>query len=365
MQRKPIALAIAAVAAGALLAGGGTLLAQGNDARPGGVAKGTPAALTTAPVALREVADVYVADATIEAVRQATVSAQINGTVTEFYVDAGDRVKRGQLLARIDTRETDAQVNAGRAGVVQAEANLSQAQLGYERTQSLIKQGFVSQAALDKAAADLKAAQAAVEVARAGSTQALTARSYAELRAPIDGVVSQRLMELGELATAGKPVLMLHDPAQLRAVGAVPQFVLPQVAGASSAPVELPTLGKSLSATRVTVLPAADPRLLSTLVRAELGPAAPPGVVPGTAAKVLLPTGKARKLVLPDAAVLRRGELTAAYVVAADGRPQLRQIRVGERVAGGADAGLVEVLAGLADGERVALDPLAAAARMR
>jgi RND family efflux transporter MFP subunit len=368
MQRKSIVIAVAALVAGGLLASAGALLAQGNDGKPAAAATAaSPGSLTAGTVALRDVADVYAADATIEAVRQATVSAQIAGTITQFYVDAGDRVKRGQLLVRIDTRESDAQVSAGRAGVAQAEAGLSQAQLNHERTQSLIKQGFVSQAALDKADADLKAAQAAVEVARAGSTQAVTARSYAELRAPIDGVVSQRLMELGELATAGKPVLMLHDPAQLRAVGAVPQFVLPQVAGAKSAQVELPTLGKTLTATRVVVLPAADARLLSTLVRAELGADVPAGVVPGTTAKVLLPTGTARKLVMPAAAVLRRGELTAAYVVGADGRPQLRQIRVGERVTArdsGAES-LIEVLAGLNEGERVALDPLAAAGKLR
>lgn len=368
MQRKSIAIAVAALAAGGLFAATGALLAQGKDGKPATApAAASSEALAAGTVVLRDVADVYAADATIEAVRQATVSAQINGTVTQFFVDAGDRVKRGQLLARIDTRETDAQVNAGRAGVAQAEASLGQAQLNYDRTQSLIKQGFVSQAALDKADADLKAAQAAVEVARAGSTQAVTARSFAELRAPIDGVVSQRLMELGELAIAGKPVLMLHDPAQLRAVGAVPQFVLPKVAGAKSAQVELPTLGKTLAAARVTVLPAADARLLSTLVRAELGAEVPAGVVPGTAAKVLLPTGTARKLVMPSSAVLRRGELTAAYVLGADGRPQLRQIRVGERVTApdGKSEGLVEVLAGLADGERVALDPLAASGRVR
>jgi RND family efflux transporter MFP subunit len=368
MQRKSIAIVVASLAAAGLLAGTGALLAQGKDGKPVAASAAAPsAALAAGTVAQRDVAEVYVADATIEAVRQATVSAQINGIVTRFYVDAGDRVKRGQLLARIDTRETDAQVNAGRAGVAQAEAGLGQAQLNRDRTQSLIKQGFVSQAALDKADADLKAAQAAVEVARAGSTQAVTARSFAELRAPIDGVVSQRLMELGELATAGKPVLMLHDPAQLRAVGAVPQFVLPKVAGANSALVELPSLGRTLAATRVTVLPAADARLLSTLVRAELGADVPAGVVPGTAAKVLLPTGTARKLVMPSGAVLRRGELTAAYVLGADGRPQLRQIRVGERVAApdGTSEGLIEVLAGLADGERVALDPRAASGRVR
>lgn len=322
-------------------------------------ARAVAAPLATAPVTLREVGDLYRADAVIEAVRQATVSAQIAGNVVQFHVDAGDRVKRGQVLARIDTRDADAQVSAGRAGVAQAEAQLNQARVSYERTQNLIKQGFVSQAALDKADADLKTAQAALASAVAGNTQALTSRSHAELRAPIDGVVSQRLLELGELAAPGKPVLMLHDPSQLRAVGAVPQFMLSQVAAATRAEVELPSLGATLTARRVTVLPAADARLLSTVVRAELGADVPVGVVPGTAAKIVLSIGQAKKLVMPAQAVLRRGELTAAYVVGADSRPQLRQIRVGEAVADGQ----VEVLAGLVDGERVALDPRAAGAQ--
>jgi hypothetical protein len=88
-------------------------------------------------------------------------------------------------------------------------------------------------------------------------------------------------------------------------------------------------------------------------VRAELPLQLPAGVVPGVSAKLWLPTGQAEKLVVPVAAVVRRGELTAAYVVQADGRSLLRQLRVGE-----AADGQVEVLAGLEEGERVALDPL-------
>ena len=111
-------------------------------------------------------------------------------------------------------------------------------------------------------------------------------------------------------------------------------------------------VGKRLKAVQVTVLPAADPRLLSTQVRADLPAELPSGIVPGTAAKVLVPIGRSRKLVVPAAAVVRRGELTAVYVLA-DSTRQLRQVRVGNRVDGDA----VEVLAGLAAGERVAVDP--------
>lgn len=308
----------------------------------------------SATVELRQVDDVYAADAIIESVRQATVSAQIAGQLTQLLVDAGDRVRRGQLLARIDTREVDAQVASAGAQVAQAEAALAQAQLEYNRQKSLVGQGFVSQAALDKADADLKTARAALDAARAGTAQANTGRSFAELRAPIDGVVTRRLMEPGELATPGRGVVEIHDPAALRAVGAIPQFVLPRTARVDRAEIELPSVQRRIKAARVTMLPAADPRLLSTQVRAELPADAPPGIVPGTAAKVLVPVGRSEKLVVPAAAVVRRSELTAVYVLTEGGGRQLRQVRVGNRVSDDA----VEVLAGLAAGERVALDPL-------
>ena len=342
-----VAAGAAVLALGALA----TLPAPKPQSAAAGSSVRSETTMKTAVVELREVPDVYAADAVIEAVRSATVSAQIAGNLTRYYVDAGDRVKRGQLLVRIDTRETDAQVAAGTARVAQAEAQLAQAKLNHERTAKLVEQKFVSRAAYDKAEADLKSALAELQAARAGASQALTARSFAEVRAPLDGVVTRRLAELGELASPGKPLLDLHDPSALRAVASVPQFALAKVAQAREAEVVLPVGNETVRATQVTVLPAADARLLSTQVRANLPEPLPAGVVPGMAAKVLLPTGSVKRLVMPAAAVVRRGELTAAYVVAGDEEPRLRQIRVGEPAAGG----LVEVLAGLDAGERVVL----------
>jgi RND family efflux transporter MFP subunit len=332
-----------------LLAG----VAFGTSASPAHAQAATPA---TVDVRMRDVDEIYAADAVIEAVRQATVAAQLSGAVTQILVDAGDRVKKGQVLARIDTRETDAQVAAGRASVAQADAQLTQARLSRERTQSLLEKNFVSRAALDQAESNYKAAQAAADAARAGSTQADTARTYAELRSPIDGVVTRRLMEPGEIAAPGRGIVAVHDPSALRAVGNLPQFVLPKAAGATRATVELPQLGRTLTATRLTILPATDARLLSTQIRADLPAGDTPGVTPGAAAKILVPIGRTRKLVVPESTLIRRGELTAVNVVATDGRPQLRQVRVGSPVADGG----IEVLAGLSDGERVLLNPLAA-----
>ena len=341
-----VAVVGVALVAGALAA---TQVPKRADSTPADLPQPEPVDL--ASVELRDIADFYAADAVIEAVHAATVSAQIAGNVTRYYVDAGDRVKRGQVLVRIDPRETDAQVAAGAASVAQAEAQFAQAKLSYERTARLLESRFVSQAALDKADADLKSAQAALQMARAGATQATTARSFAEVRSPVDGIVTRRLAELGELASPGKPLIEVHDPSALRAVASVPQFVLPRIALAQEAEVILPTLAARFVATRVSVLPAADARLLSTQVRAELPAGIPAGVVPGTAAKVLLPTGTVQRLVMPADAVVRRSELTATYVVGADGQARLRQIRVGET----SRAGWVEVLAGVDAGERVQL----------
>jgi len=326
-------------------------------AAPAHADNGSP--LPTVRVETRELDEVYAADAIIEAVQQATLAAQINGSVTAYLVDAGDRVKRGQVLARLDARDTDAQVAAGRAGIAQAEAALAVAKSNYERNKSLVEQKFISQAALDKAESEYKVALANLETARAGSVQANTARGFAEIRAPFDGIVTRRLMEVGEFASPGRAVIAVHDPAALRAVGSLPQFMLPVTARVDRAMIEIPSVGKAYAAKSVTVLPAADPRLLSTQVRAELPSVSVPGIAPGVAAKVLIPIGKAMKRVIPESALIRRGELVAVNVATAQGQPQLRQVRIGPSVRTADGKLFVEVLAGLTDGEQVLLNPLA------
>jgi multidrug efflux pump subunit AcrA (membrane-fusion protein) len=198
-----------------------------------------------------------------------------------------------------------------------------------------------------------------VETARAGSVQANTARGFAEIRAPFDGVVTRRLMEVGEFASPGRAVIAVHDPASLRAVGSLPQFVLASTARIDRATVDIPSIGKAYPATRVTVLPASDPRLLSTQVRADLPNLSVAGLTPGMAAKVLIPIGKATRRVVPENVLIRRGELTAVNVKTPQNESQLRQVRVGPSVSTADGQKLVEVLAGLTDGEQVLLNPLA------
>ena len=305
-------------------------------------AQGTadPAA-TTETVQLREVELTYPAEAVVEAVRQATVAAQVQGRVVDVRADAGARVRQGETLMRIDAREAA-------EGVAGAQAQLVQAKANYERTKNLVAQKFMSPSALDQAEAAYKAAQAA-----AGASGATL--SHAVVTAPMSGVVAQRHTELGELAAPGKPLVTIFDPKGMRVVASVPQYKLAEVRKAGRAKVEFPESGQWIDAVRVEILPAADPRSHTVTARLYL-PDNLQGVIPGMAARAHFVAGRGTKLSLPATAILRRGEVTAVYAIDDKGQPRLRQVRLGEAVAGDR----LEILAGIKPGDKIALDPVKA-----
>lgn len=309
----------------------------------------------TAAVAWREVPTSFAAESTVEAVRQATVAAQVQGRVIEVRVDAGDRVKQGDVLMRIDERESSQAVAGADAGVAQAQAQLANARATWERTKNLFAQKFVSQAALDQAEATYRAAEAQMKAASAGRGQATTTRSFTVINAPIGGVVAERQTELGEMASPGKPLLTLYDPKGLRVVASIPQYRLGELRGKVRAKVEFPESERWIDAVEVELLPVADARTHVVRARVQL-PDNLEGVVPGMFARAHFIVGQSKKLVMPQQAVIRRGELTGAYVSDGKDRFQLRQLRLGEPLADGQ----VEVLAGLAAGDKVAIEPIKA-----
>ncbi|HUN69419.1 MAG TPA: efflux RND transporter periplasmic adaptor subunit [Burkholderiales bacterium] len=318
--------------------------------------KAVPAAeLKAATVEVREVDLTYSAEAVIEAVRQSTVSAQIAGRIVELRFDVGDYVKKGEVIVRIDERAAGQAVAASEAQVREADAAARNARLQYERSRQLLSQKFISQAALDKAEADYKQAQARLSAMLAGAGQAATERSFATIVAPYSGVVSVRHVELGEMAVPGKPLMTGFDPSTLRAVANVPQAQVEAIQTSGRARIEVPSLGRWIDVRQVTVVPSADPRTHTTRVRLEL-PEDARGIYPGVFARAHFAVGRAPRLLAPREAVFQRSEVTAAYVIDEQGAPRLRQIRLG--TAG--DERAVEVLAGLKPGERVALEPVKA-----
>ncbi len=291
------------------------------------------------------------ADGIIESTQQASVAAQVNGVILDTRVDAGDKVVKGQLLATIDAREVQAGRDAARAQVAAAQSRVTEARQAWERTKSLRERNFVSQAALDQARAALDSADASLKATQSGEVLAGVQQGHARVVATQDGVIAARLAEAGELAVPGRPLFVIHQPGSLRVVASVPSSVQLGVAGPRVAEVVIPALGKSVVPGKILVLPAVDSRDLSRRIRVEIDAAAGliPGLIPGMTAKVSLVLDSVERLVVPAATIVWRGDVAAVRVQSADGRPLLRQVRLGESYAGG----WVEVLAGVTAGERL------------
>jgi membrane fusion protein, multidrug efflux system len=343
--------------------------------------------LAVAPVQYREVEQSYSVEGLVEATRQSTVSAQISGRIKEINFDVGSHVNKGQVILRIDERETAQALAGSNAQVLQAQATLQNAKANYVRSKQLFEQKFISKSALDKAEAEYQVARAQAAASEAAAGQASLAHGYSAVVAPYSGVVAARLVEVGEMVVPGKPMMVGFDPSDMRVVVSVPQYKLPDIGIHPKVMVEVPSLNRWIQAASTIVQPLADARTHSTQVRVYLpaneagvrqrhvtaeqpiaGAAAGhplpnqtlartvSGVYPGMFVRAHFVVGKATRLVIPASAILHRSEVVAVYVVDENGGVKLRQVRLGETTADGA----VEVLAGLNSGEKVALDPIKA-----
>lgn len=320
-----------------------------------------PEALKTLEVRAGQTATQASFDGVVEALRQTVVAAQVAGAIVQLDVKAGDRVKAGQVLMRIDARSAEQAANASEAQAQAARASLQLASREFERQQQLFKQHYISQAALDQAEAQFKATQAQVNAQLAQLALARTQSGFNIVRSPYDGVVADVPVALGDMAMPGRALATVYDPAALRVSATVPQSQAAGL-GARSAPrVEIPGLGAPgslITPTRVQLLPIVDAASHTLQLRLDLP--ARVDAVPGMFARALLPgtAGAAGILSVPRSALLRRGELDALYVLDGQGRPLLRQVRLGAQ-----RGDQVEVLSGLTSGERIALEPQVAARR--
>ncbi len=289
-------------------------------------------------------------DGVVEAVQQADLSAQTSGRVTLVAVDVNDRVSQGQVLMRLTAVEQQAGADSARAQLRAAEASAIEAEANYARYQALGSKQFVSRLQLDQARAARDAAVAGRDAARAQLAQAGQQADYTVVRAPFAGIVSARRVEPGESVSPGQTLMSVYAPGALRIEVQVPESDAAAIRAAGKARVLLAD-GRSVDAAAVTVFPAADPATHSVGVRVilpELQNAPPPGIT----AKVLFPiAGGGAPLRIPSSAVVQRGEVSAAYVIAGN-RISMRQLRLGQRV-----GDQVEVLSGLKGGETIAADP--------
>jgi RND family efflux transporter MFP subunit len=293
-----------------------------------------------------------VVDGMIEAVNQATVSAQTSGRVAEILYDVNDFVPAGAIIVRLHATEQHATLRQAQASLKEATAREAEVQTRFARVQGLHKDGAASKAQLDAVTAERSATIARLAAARAALQAATEGVSYTEIRAPYAGVVTQRHVEVGEAVHPGKPIMSGLSLQYLRVAVDLPQSIVEKVREIRKAAMYVD--GRRIEARRLTIFPQAAPQANTFRARVDL-PENAADLYPGMLVKVGFEIGEGQRLFVPASALVERGEVTGVYVVSEDQRVSLRQVRIGRRL-----GDRVEVLAGLSEAERIALDPQAA-----
>jgi RND family efflux transporter MFP subunit len=314
---------------------------------------------------------------TVEARIPVTLSARITATVAKLNADQGDAVKQGQVLAVLDDRELDAKrdaaataretvarnVAAAKAAVAKAEAELELARVKFRRDQELLRAAYISQSAMDASAAALRSAEANLDSARAAlaaresevrgvaheARYAETVVSHTRISAPMDGIVVERLAEVGSTVVPGTPLFRLVDPATVWVAARIDESVVARVSVGLRAEIRLRT-GETLPGrvARIARQSDAATRELEVNVAFESPPA---HFVIDQEATVAVLAGEERGVVVPASALVENAGKRGVLVVA-DARARFRPVETGA-----ADGGRVIVRKGVAAGDLVVVKP--------
>ena len=328
---------------------------------------------------LQSVAGEVEAPGSVIAVSTAQVAARTMGTVMQVAAREGDTVKRGQVLAQLDQRESAARRSAAQAGAQGATAGVAKAekavaaaqaqanvmQKTYDRYAYLKEQKSVSPQEFDEVAAKYQGAQANLEQAKAGLRQAEAGAaqaeseshaaqdvaSYAQVVAPFDGRVIRRTVEPGSLISPGMTLFVVEDMSRYQLEATLPAEALGTVRKNAAVRVQLDALGeKSLTGKVAEIEAGADPASHTLKARIDLPKEA--GVQSGMFGRAFFSQGEKRVLMVPSDALVSRGQLRGLYVMSDGNLMHWRVVTLGKMI-----GNQVEVLSGLNDGELVVLNP--------
>ena len=299
--------------------------------------------------------DFYETSATVNSKITSVVSSMIMGRVTSLRVNEGDRVRAGQLLLTIDSRDTaqkalgaQAGVNGALKGAEEADQNRQLTNKTYQRYEKLYKENVLTKQEFDqistqKQVAELQYQKAmqGVNQARAGLGEVGVYQSYSRVTAPISGIVTEKNIDLGNTASPGQPLLSIEAPSTLELVADINESMINKIK--IGTPVYLESDGKEVKSKITSVIPKIDPMTRTFKIKIALA-----GLNSGSYAKVKIPVAKKEAITVPQNAVVQKGQLTGVYTVDEKNIISYRLIRTGKTL--GND---VEVLSGLNTGDKI------------
>ncbi len=287
-----------------------------------------------------QISDIYEAVGTIRPLTESVIEAQINAQVIEVNCVPGNPVKKGQILIRLDSRQMATKFQQAKEGLSvaknklkqtyksmdEARANLDQAQTAYNRTKKLFKSKIVpsqkleidkaaflqAKARLEKIQEMQVSAKASIRQAREIVKEAKIGLGYSNITSPANGVVAKRVIDPGDLAVLGKPLLVIQTSGALRLEASVRESLINKIIQGNEYGVKIQTLGKSVISVIEEIVPYADPATRTFMVKAALPKT--PGIYPGMFGRLLIPLEKENTLLIPEKAVIRVGQLELVNV---------------------------------------------------
>lgn len=285
--------------------------------------------------------------------RRAAPATILMGRVDAILHREGDRVAPGDALARIESEAVAAQLAQAEAAVAAARAGEKNALVTKERMERLHSRQSASQKNVDDAVAAWEAAAAQLRAAEEGVKAARVQVEHSSVKAPFAGLVTQRNVEVGDMAAPGTPLFVIEDVSKMKIEAQVPESALAGLRPGAPAEVRIDAVSDPVrSGTLTEILPAGDPRSRTFTVRVVLDN---PGgrLRSGMFARLVLSGDTREAIAIPEAAIVRRGPLAGVFLVDEGSTARLRWITLGE-----ARDGMVEVLSGLRSGERYVESPL-------
>ncbi|WP_282050439.1 efflux RND transporter periplasmic adaptor subunit [Maribacter aquivivus] len=285
----------------------------------------------------------------IEAAKSANISTRMMGYVDKIYVNVGDKVNKGQLLMSVNNADVSAQLAQVNAGITEAEAAFTNAEKDFNRFSTLFKENSASQKELDDITANYNMAKARLESAKQMRNGVNAQMGYANIRAPFNGVVTNKFISAGDMANPGMPLLEVESPGKYQVLAMVPESEILAVKNDTEVTVQVKALNENVKGKVTEVSTSSKNTGGQYLVKVILDKT-DAQILSGMYATVQFPVARkttSSAVIIPVQAIVKKGQLSGIYTVSQSNTALLRWLRLG-RIFGDQ----VEVLSGLSADEQ-------------
>ncbi len=332
-------LALCMAIAGGVLAGCRDKAGEERSTRPAVIG------VTLSTLGATRIDDVYETSATVRSESTSIISSRVMGVVTSLKVREGETVKAGQLLLTIDDRDARERMNAASMALEAAGQNRDLSEITWKRYQSLHEQKIIAKQEMDQVETRRNVANAEYERARAMAEEAKTFLGFTRITSPVNGVVTKKQIDAGSMASPGMPLLVIDALGDAYAEAAIDEGLSSKISAGMPADVEIASQNRHLKGTIREIMPDISPSTRTFIIKIDLPDKS---LKSGLFARVRIPVGSRDVLLIPESAVVRKGQLTGVYVVDAKGIITYRLIKEG-----GSSGKGIEVLSGLKQNERI------------